>query len=168
MSAILVRMVLGASIITGSQASLFLPSGSAPQRKPLSQSSPQPNLEQSEFAKLPACAPIKGKPAVRAKSPDVLGAKPSTKTLTCFPKADVDAGKKILNGFDLACFACHGSMAEWNPTVMLSNLRAQGDGTLSLSNISAINNAHLAEMAESVATAKQLKQVRAYLKSKKG
>jgi len=59
-------------------------------------------------------------------------------------------------------------LAEWNKTVMLSNLRAQGDGTLSLSNITAVNNAHLAEMSEAVATAKQLKQVLAYLRMQKG
>lgn len=131
-------------------------------------SSPKPLLSDpgqriSEYAGLPACAPIKGKPAVRAKSPDVFGAKSTTKTLACFPKADVDAGKKVLNGLNASCFACHGTNAQWPAPTMISNLRAQGNNTLSLANITAVNAAHEQEMGV-LATAKQLKLVRAFLK----
>lgn len=154
-TAVLARVAIGVSVAAGLNAMAWVAPSEAPQT----------DVDQ-EFAKLPACAPIKGKPALRAKSPDVFGAKRNTKTLKCFPKATVDAGQKLLNSQQFACFACHSLQATHNPTVMLSNLRAQGDGTLSLANITAVNNAHLDEMLGSVATAKQLKQVRAYLKVK--
>lgn len=155
LTAVIARVALGVSVAAGMNVIAW---DSAPKQL-------EPELEQA-YAKLPACAPIKGKPAQRAKSPDVFGAKRSTKTLKCFPKADVDAGKKLLNGQKFACFACHSLQAEYNPTVMLANLRAQGDGTLSMANITAVNAAHLEEMLGAVATKKQLKQVRAYLKVK--
>ncbi len=117
----------------------------------------------SSYGKLPACAPIKGKPAVRAKSTVVAGAKRNAKNLKCLPKASVAAGKKVLTGYALACFACHSLQATTPPVSMVANMRAQGDGKLTIGNITAINNAHLGEMSGSVATPKQLKDVLNYL-----
>ena len=162
LSIVLTRLVLGFSV--AANLGMGLPNHVRQVRQP-AQPMVQPDAD-TTYGKLPACAPIKGKPAVRAKSTDVLGAKKTTKTLQCFTVADVNAGKKILNGFDKACFACHSTVAQYSPNVMIANLRAQGDGKLTLANITAINAAHLGEMAESVPTASELKKVRAYLKCK--
>lgn len=154
-SALLIRAFLGASVAFGTQFSI---SHSV---------SPVQPLDMSEYAALPKCPKKNGKEYQRAKTTEVAGVKKTAKSLKCLKKSDISAGKKLLNGFSNACFACHSTFAQWNPTVMVQNLRAQGDGTLKIANIVAVNNAHLAEMSGSVATAKQLAQVRAYLLSLK-